>query len=151
MQLGLAIAELLERTDRRTDVVEVGPAPAVPLANVMQLLFEREPPGVLHVSTIHHVAECGHPTLGLALEPDRTYAFAVDGGDLLARPQIGDGVAALLCRHTVGDAATGSALGEPEHQTRPLGRPAMDEGVDAERPMCAKEPGLDALHEGKVR
>ena len=50
----------------------------MPLPHVMQLLLEREPPGVLHMPSIHHVAEPRHPPLGLALEPDWTYAFAVD-------------------------------------------------------------------------
>ena len=41
VQRGLAVAELLERTDRRNDVVTVGAGLAVPLANVMKLLLER--------------------------------------------------------------------------------------------------------------
>jgi hypothetical protein len=151
VQLGLAIAELFERADRRNDVVAVGAGLAVPLAHVMQLLLERETSCVLHVSTIYRVTEGRHPPLGLVLEPDRTYAFAVDGRHLLARPQIGDGVAALLCRYTIGDAATGPAMIEPEHQTWPLGRPAMDKGVDAKRPVRAEESGLDPLNEGKIR
>ena len=53
--------------------------------------------------------------------------------------------------HTISDAATGPTAVEAEHQTRPLGRPAMDEGIDAKGPMRAKEPGLDPLHEGKIR
>ena len=131
VQFGLAIAKLLERTDRRNDVVAVGAGLAMPLPHVMQLLLEREPPGVLHVPSIHHVAEARHPPLGLALEPDWTYAFAVDGGHLFAPPQIGDGVAALSCGHPVGDAPAGPAMVETEHQTRALGRSTMDEGIDA--------------------
>ena len=151
MQFGLAIAELLERTDRRNDVVAVGAGLAMPLAHVMQLLLEREPPGILCVSSIHHVAERRHPPLRLALEPDRAHAFAVDRRHLLARAQIGDGVATLLRRHAIGDAAAGPAAVEAEHQTRPLGRPAMDEGIDAKRPMRAHEPRLDPLGERKIR
>ena len=77
--------------------------------------------------------------------------FAVDGRHLLARPQIGDGVVPFFRSHTISDAATGPTAVEAEHQTRPLGRPAMDEGIDAKGPMRAKEPRLDPLHEGKIR
>src|SRR4029078_5870233 len=52
---------------------------------------------------------------------------------------------------TIDDAAPGPTAVKPEHQTRPLGRPAMDEGIDTKGPMRAKEPGLDPLHEGKIR
>src|SRR4051794_37616959 len=117
----------------------------------MKLLLERESPGVLYVPTIHHVAEPRHPPLGRALEPDRSNGFAVDGGHLLARAQIGNGVAPFFRSHAISDAATGPTAVEAEHQTRPLGRPAMDEGIDAKGPMRAKEPGLDPLHEGKIR
>src|SRR6185295_18165100 len=120
VQLGLAVAELLERTDRRNDIVTVGAGLAVPLANVMKLLLEREPPGVLYVPTIHHVAEPRHPPLGLALEPDRSNGFAVNGRHLLARPQIGDGVVPFFRSHTISDAATGPTAVEAQHQTRPF-------------------------------
>lgn len=39
---------------------------------------------------------------------------------------------------------------ETEHEPRPLGRPAVDERVDAERPMRADEARLEALDERKV-
>ena len=150
MQRGLAIAELLERPDRCDDVVAVGAGLAVTLAHVMQLLLEREPSGILRVSTVDHVAQRRHPPLGLALEPDRAHAFAINRGHLLARAQIGDGVAAVSRAHAIGDAATGSTAVEAEHETRPLRRPAVDEGIDAERPMRTDEPRLDALDKRKV-
>src|SRR5262249_41229570 len=53
--------------------------------------------------------------------------------------------------HAIGDAATGSAAVEAEHETRPLRRPAVDEGINAERPMRANEPRLDPLRKRKVR
>jgi hypothetical protein len=99
---------------------------------------------------IDHVAQRLHPAFGPGLEPDRAHAFAVDGGDLFARAQVGDGAAAVLDRHAVGDAAAGAALVEAEHQTRPLGRAAVNEGIDAERPMRADEPRFEALDERKV-
>ena len=120
------------------------------LAHVMQLLLEREPSGILRVSTVDHVAQRRHPPLGLALEPDRAHAFAINRGHLLACAQIGDGGAAVGRGHAISDAATGSTAVEAEHETRPLRRPAVDEGINAERPMRANEPRLDALGKRKV-
>lgn len=85
MQAGLAIAELLQRSDRGNDVVAVGAGLPVPLAHVMQLLLERKSAGILRMPAIDHIAERRYALLGLALEPDRTDRFAIDGGDLLAR------------------------------------------------------------------
>src|SRR5262245_58763595 len=145
MQRRLAIAELLQRADRCDDVVAIGAGLAVTLAHVMQLLLEREPSGILRVPAVDHVAQRPYPPLALALEPDRAHAFAIDRGHLLARAQIGDGLAAVGRGHAIGDAATGSAAVEAEHETRPLRRPAVDEGINAERPMRANEPRLDPL------
>src|SRR5262245_62343631 len=105
MQLGLAVAELFQRAYRRDDVVPIRARMTVALTHVVQLLLEREPSGILHMPAIDHVAQRLHPAFGPALEPDRAHAFAVDGGDLLARAQVGDGAAAFLDRHAVGDAA----------------------------------------------
>src|SRR5262249_22126507 len=55
-QLALAIAELLGRSGRGAHVVPVGAGRAVALADVMQLLLERKPPGILHMTAIDHVA-----------------------------------------------------------------------------------------------
>src|SRR5262245_64589635 len=100
----------------------------------MQLLLERETAGVLHVSAVDHVAERRHPPLRLLLQPDRADALAVDRRHLLAGAQIGDGARAFGRRHAIGDAAAGAAPIEPEHEARPLRRPAVYEGIDAERP-----------------
>src|SRR5260370_40367020 len=78
MQRGLAIAELLERPDRCDDVVTVGAGLAVTLAPVMQLLLEREPSGILRVSTADPAAQRRRPPSGLALDPDRAHAFAIN-------------------------------------------------------------------------
>src|SRR5260370_40629514 len=107
MQRGLAIAELLERPDRCDDVVTVGAGLAVTLAHVMQLLLEREPSGILRVSTVDHVAQRRHPPLGLALEPDRAHALAINRGHLLARAQIGDGLAAVGRGYAIRDGSLG--------------------------------------------
>ncbi len=123
----------------------------MPLTNVMQLLLERKPAGILPVSTVDHVAQCRHPLLGLALEPDRARAFAIDRGDLFARAQIGDGPSAFGCGHTVSDAATGPTPVKTKHQARPLRCSAVDKGINAEGSMSADEPRLDTFDEPKLR
>ena len=57
---------------------------------------------------------------------------------------------ALGRRHAIGDAAAGAAVIEAEHQARPLRRPAVDKGIDAERPMGADQPCLEPLEIGKA-
>ena len=57
VQLGLAIAELLQRGDRLDHVVAVGAGLAVALAHMMQLLLQREATGILHVAAVDYVAE----------------------------------------------------------------------------------------------
>src|SRR5689334_17592490 len=109
MQAALAIAELLQRSNRGDNIVTISAGLTVPLAHVMQLLFERKPTGILRMPAIDHIAQRRY-ALGLALEPDRTDTFAIDGGDLLACAQIGDGAGAFSRRYSISDAATRSAL-----------------------------------------
>src|SRR5215468_2454022 len=143
MQCGLAVAELLQRADGGDDIVAIGAGLAVPLANVVQLLVERKPTGILHVPAVDHVTQCRHPLLRVAPEPDRARAFAIDRGDLFACAQISDGPRALGCAHAVSNAATGSTPVETKHQARPLGCSAVDEGIDAQGSMSADEARLD--------
>ena len=60
MQLGLAVAELLQRRHRRDHVVAVVAGLPVALAHVMQLLVERQPAGILRMAAVDHVAERRH-------------------------------------------------------------------------------------------
>src|SRR5262249_32144974 len=119
--------------------------------DVMQLLLERKAASILRVSAVDHVAQRRYAPFGLVLEPDRPYAFAINGGYLFARAQIFDGAGTLGCAHTISDAATGPALIEAEQETGPLGRPAVHEGKNTERARRADEPRLDPLDERKVR
>src|SRR6266851_5081787 len=108
MQLGLAITELLQRADRRDHIVAVRAGLSMALTHMMQLPLERQPPGVLRMAAVDHVAERRDSPFGIVLEPDRPNALAVDRGHLLAGTQIGDGDRALARRHAIGDAAEGS-------------------------------------------
>src|SRR5262249_8693520 len=90
VQLGFPQTERFQRRDRCDDIVAVGAGVAVTLTHVMELLLEREPPGILRMAAIDHVAERAHRALGLALEPHAPFTLAVNRGDLLALAQIRD-------------------------------------------------------------
>src|SRR5262249_56965706 len=109
------------------------------LAHMMHLLLEGKPSGVLGMPAIHQIAERWHAALRLALEPDRPHALSIDRGDLLAGAQVSDRARPRCRAHAVGYAAAGSAAVEPEHQPRPLRRAAMNEGINAQRPMRSYE------------
>ena len=66
----------------------------------------------------------------------------------VAHETIAGGVyGALRGAYSVCDAAAGAAAVEPKHEPRPLRRPAMHKGIDAQRPVCPSQPRLKALHE----
>ena len=119
------------------------------LADVAQLLLERQPPGILHMAAIDHVSQRADALPRLVVEPHRAHHLAIDGGDLFALAQIGDGVVAMLRRDPERDAAAGAAAIEPEHQAGLFRRAAMDEGVDAERAVFADQPGRHPLEKSK--
>ncbi len=121
------------------------------LAHVMELLVERQTPGILRMAAVDHVAERAHGSLRLALEPDPPDALAIHHGDLLACPQIRDRLGAQRGCDSIRNAAAGAAAVEAQHQAGTLGRPAMVERIDAERPMGADQPCLDLLQKLKAR
>ena len=144
-QIVVAIAVRFQFLDRREHVVAVVAGAAVALAHKMQLPGKRQPAGILPVAAVDHVAERVHGLLRVVVEPDRAHGLAIDLGDLLARAQIIDGGAALCGRHPVGDAAAIAAAVEAEHQAGAFRGTAMDEGIDAKRPVGADQAGVAAL------
>ncbi|MDA9455816.1 hypothetical protein XI00_16525 [Bradyrhizobium sp. CCBAU 21359] len=121
------------------------------LDDMAVLLGEREAAGILHMAAVDDIGERGDALARIVLQPHRAHHLAIDRGDLLARPQIRDDLGAVLFSDTEGDAAAGAAAVEPEHQARLLRRAAMDEGIDAERPVLADQPRRDALLEVEAR
>src|SRR5882724_3989907 len=115
------------------------------LAHVMELLVERQTPGILRMAAVNHIEDRAHRSLGLALEPDAPDTFAIHHGDLLARPQIRDRLGAQGGCDPIPNPAAGATVVKAEHQTGTLGRSAMVERIDAERPMGADQPCLDPL------
>src|SRR5262249_52282338 len=103
------------------------------LTHMMQLRIDRQPPGILRMSTVDHIAQRGYPLVRPMLQHDGANDFPIYRCHLLALAQIGDRARALCGAHTVGDAAAGAAAVEPKHETRPLGGPTMHEGIDAQR------------------
>jgi len=117
------------------------------LTHMMELRMERQPPGILRMSAVDHIAQRGYPLLWSVMEQDGANDFPVHRSHLLAFAQIGNGVRALCGAHSVRDAAAGAAAVEPKHEPGPLRRPAMHERIDAQRPVCANQPGLDPFQE----
>ncbi len=120
------------------------------LAHVMELLVERQTPGILRMAAVNHVADRAHSSLGLALEPDAPTALAIHHGDLFACPQIGNRLAAQGGCDPIRNAATGASVVKAEHQAGAFSRPAMVERIDAERPVGADQPCLDPLQKLKT-
>src|SRR5665213_1191490 len=121
------------------------------LARVMQLLCQIQPPGILPVAAIDHVAKRAHALLRIVVEPDGADGFAIDQSDLLAPAQIGDRVVAPFGGDTVGNTAAIAAAVKAEHEARPLRRAAVNEGIDAKRAVRADEPRVAPLEEVETR
>ncbi len=114
------------------------------LADLMQLLVEREPAGILRMAAIDHVAQRRHPPVRMSEQRHVAQDFAIDLGDLLALAQIvRPPLRGSARRDAEGDAAAGAAAVEAEHEAGPLRRAAMHEGIDAER---AVQPGDPRRH-----
>ncbi len=151
VQLLVAIALSLDFLDRRQHVIAVVARLPVALAHEMQLPLQRQPSGILPVAAVHHVAERVHALLRVVVEPDGARGLAIDQGDLLACPQVGDGGRALFRRNPIGNAAAIAAAVEPEHQAGRLWRAAVHEGIDAERAVGADQAGMAALEDVEAR
>src|SRR6185437_6036140 len=113
------------------------------LPDVVKLLGERETSGILPVAAVDHIAQGLHALARITHQPNRTPDFAINEGDLFARPEIRDRVGAFLRRHAVGDAPAIAAAVEAEHQPGPLRRAAMHERIDAERTVLPDQPRVE--------
>src|SRR6202171_3227338 len=151
MQIALAVAERLERAHRFDDVIAVLPGTAVALPHIMQALLDREPAGILHMAAVDDVGERPHLAARLVLELDPPHRLEIDGGDLLAAAQIGDGAVTLRGGDTEGDAGAHAAAGETHNQAGFLWRAAVDVGKHAERPVQPNEPRRHPLPHVKTR
>ena len=147
MQIGLAIAQRFQRLHRFQHIVAIGTRATMTLPDVMHALGKRQPSGILHVAAIDDEAQRPHLPPRFLLELDPPHRFQIDGRDLFAGAQIGDGLFARRGGDPKGDAAAHAAAVEPEHQARPLRRAAMDERIDAQRPVQADEPRRHAFDE----
>src|ERR1043165_1138966 len=103
------------------------------------------------MAAVDRVAQCLDAAVRPALKPDAVNEFPVYRRGLLAAAQIGERGRAPLCRHAIGDAATGAAEVEAEDEAGAFRRAAMIERIDAQRTMHADDGGrwpLDAIKHG---
>src|SRR5262249_57231367 len=105
----------------------------VALTHVMELGGQIELARVLRVRAVDQEAESLHPPSCGAVEQHGPHGLAVHRSHLLALAQIGDRCVPILAARAVSNAAAGAATVEPEHETRPLRRAAMDRGEHAQR------------------
>jgi hypothetical protein len=140
VQPGLAVAEPLKRAHRFNHIVSVVAGVAVPLAHVVHTFGHGQTAGILSVTAVDHVAKRLHLPSGPVFQIDAPRGFAVNGSDLLAATQIGNGLRARRCGDPVGNAPAHAAAIEPQHQAGLFRPTAMDERIDAERPMQSQKP-----------
>src|SRR5262249_58361458 len=113
----------------------------------MHLRIKIGPARILRMTPIDHIDECAHAPLRLAGNEHVPPGLTVDHGDLLARAEISDGRGPRRAADPIGDAAAGATAVEAEHETGLFRRAAMDEGIDAQRPVQADEARGRALRE----
>src|SRR5229473_8367729 len=103
------------------------------------------------MAAVDHVSQRADALPRLVPQPYRSHHLAIDGGDLLARAQIGDRVGVMLLRDPERDAAAGAAAVQSEHEAGLFRCSPMHEGVDAKRAMLAYQPRRNLLEERKAR
>src|SRR3974377_285609 len=147
----VTIAMVVEFFNRGQHVIAAGSGAAVALPDIVQLLGDRESPGILPVAAVYHVAKSVHRLLRIVIEPDCAPRLAINQGDLLARPQIADRSFPFARCHPVGDAAAIAAAVEAQHQPGLFRRTAVMEGIDAEGPMRPDRAGVAPFQKIETR
>lgn len=123
----------------------------MPLTNEMQLLVERQTPGVLHMAAVDAVHQRTHAPVGRRQKVDLSIGFEINACDLLTLAQIGDGLITQMLSDTIDDPATSAAAIEPEHQPGLFRRAAMHERIHAQRAVQPCQLGGLALEVVKTR
>ncbi len=121
------------------------------LADVVHAFGKRQPPGILHMTAIDDETQRPHLSPRFLFELDPSHRFQVDGGHLLARAQIFDGLLMQRRGDPKGNAAAHAAAVETEHQTGPFRGAAMHEGIDAQRPVQPDEARRHAFSKVEAR
>ena len=151
MQIGLAIAKRFQRLHSLQHIVAIGARATMTLPDVMHAFRKRQPSGILHMAAIDDEAQRPYLPPRFLLELDPPHRFQIDCRHLFAPAQIGDGLLARRGCDPKGDAAAHAAAVEPQHQAGPLRRAAMDERIDAQRPVQADQPRRHAFDEVEAR
>src|SRR3979490_2357621 len=92
------------------------------------------------MAAVDHIRERADALPRLVLQPHRACHLPIDGGDLLAFAQVGDGRGAVLFGDPERDAAAGTAAVETEHEPGLFRRSPVHERIDAERAGLAAPP-----------
>src|SRR5262245_34020432 len=118
------------------------------LAYQMDLVLKTKASGILGMAAIDQEDEGCDVARRHRCERNATRSFKINGGYLLAFPQIRDGRIAVHGRHPIGDAAAGAAAVEAEHEAGLFRGAAMNERIYTQGPMQPDEACRDAF---KVR
>jgi hypothetical protein len=149
MQQGIVATLRLYFGDSGEDIVPVCPGSAMTLAYQMDLALKIEAPGILGMAAINQIHQCGDLFAARPLrrrrQRDAAHGFEIDPRHLLAGAQIRDGGLGKAARDPVGDAAAAAATIEAEDEAGLFRSAAMDERIDAKRPMQAGNARRNAL------
>ena len=151
LQLALADAELFQMPQRADQVVEVVAGEAATAADEPRLQGERQPASVARMRALDDVGKRQHLAPRPFDQRDGQMRLAIDPVDLLAGPQIADGLGRIPCRHAIGDTLARPAAVEAQHLPRPPCPAAVMHRVDAEAAPVAGEARVPRLLACKPR
>jgi len=151
MQSGVVAALRLDFRNRGQNVIQVRPGSAMSLPYQMGLMLKIEASGILGMAAIDQEDEGCHIARLRRSKRNATRGFKVNGGYLFAFPQIRDGGTAIRRCDPIGDAATGAATVEAEHEAWLFRGAAMNVRIHTQRPVQPDEPCRDAFKVGETR
>jgi hypothetical protein len=117
----------------------------------MGLMLKIKASGILGMAAVDQEDEGCHVARRRRCKRNATSGFKVNGGYLFAFPQIRDGGIAIRRCHPIGDAATGAATVEAEHEAGLFRGTAVNIGIHTQRPVQPDEPCRDAFKVWETR
>ena len=151
MQSGVVAALRLDFRNRGQNVIQVRPGSAMSLAYQMGLMLKIEASGILGMAAVDQEDEGHDVARHRRCERNAPRSFQVNGGYLFTFPQIRDGGIAIRRCHPIGDAPTGAAAVEAEHEAGLFRGAAVNIGIHTQRPVQPDEPRWRAFKIGETR
>jgi len=111
----------------------------------MGLMLKIKASGILRMLRSTRKDEGCHVARRHRCKRNATRGFKVNGGYLFAFPQIRDGGTAIRRCHPIGDAATGAAAVEAEHEAGLFRGTAVNVRIHTHTPVQPDEPCRDAF------